>query len=156
MSGPPPTPTELRLLRGNPGKRAVNKREPKPELDNGALPAKLTSQDLAEARALWEEMAPRFVATKLLSQIDRKVLERACRLEVLGDRLLAESEKTPMRDTPNNGLQLAPELTGALRCYDAADRIWFRFGVTPSERSRIRVGEETPKSKWAGLVKGSQ
>ncbi len=29
MSGPPKTPTHLRLVRGNPSKRAINKDEPK-------------------------------------------------------------------------------------------------------------------------------
>ncbi len=30
MSGPPKTPTHLRLVKGNPSKRAINKNEPKP------------------------------------------------------------------------------------------------------------------------------
>lgn len=30
MSGPPKTPTHLRLVRGNPSKRAINKNEPEP------------------------------------------------------------------------------------------------------------------------------
>jgi hypothetical protein len=32
MSGPRPTPTYLKLLRGNPGRRPINKNEPKPEI----------------------------------------------------------------------------------------------------------------------------
>ena len=35
--GPRPQPTQLRLVRGNPGKRAINKLEPKPD---GGIPAK--------------------------------------------------------------------------------------------------------------------
>ncbi|MGQ7109640.1 hypothetical protein ACUOFC_06860, partial [Escherichia sp. TWPC-MK] len=30
MSGPPKTPTHLRLVRGNPSKRPINENEPKP------------------------------------------------------------------------------------------------------------------------------
>jgi hypothetical protein len=30
MSGPPKTPSHLRLVRGNPSKRPINKDEPKP------------------------------------------------------------------------------------------------------------------------------
>lgn len=30
MSGPPKTPTHLRLVKGNPSKRAINKNEPNP------------------------------------------------------------------------------------------------------------------------------
>lgn len=30
MSGPPKTPTHLRLVRGNPSKRPINKNEPQP------------------------------------------------------------------------------------------------------------------------------
>lgn len=32
MSGPPKTPTHLRLVKGNPSKRAINKNEPNPPL----------------------------------------------------------------------------------------------------------------------------
>ncbi len=32
MPGPRPTPTYLKLLRGNPGKRKLNKREPQPQI----------------------------------------------------------------------------------------------------------------------------
>ena len=34
LRGPAPQPTALKVLRGNPGKRPLNKREPEPPTDN--------------------------------------------------------------------------------------------------------------------------
>lgn len=43
MSGPPKTPTHLRLVRGNPSKRPINENEPKPPSGVRALSSWLKS-----------------------------------------------------------------------------------------------------------------
>jgi len=48
MSGPPPTPTSLKILKGNPGKRPLNKKEPKPKLEIPTCPAHLCPEGKGE------------------------------------------------------------------------------------------------------------
>lgn len=44
MSGPPKTPTHLRLVRGNPSKRPINNNEPKPPKGVPQFPSISTSR----------------------------------------------------------------------------------------------------------------
>lgn len=137
MPGPPKTPSALNLFRGNPGKRAPNRREPKPTVATATPPPDLD----APAAAIWRERAAELVRLELLTVIDRGHLARACRLEALGLEQLALAELMPLRETKANGPQPSAELRAALLALEAADRIWFRFGITPSERTRLTTGE---------------
>ena len=44
MPGPPPKPTKLKLLAGNPGKRPLNENEPEPEAVAPSVPAHLDDE----------------------------------------------------------------------------------------------------------------
>lgn len=151
--GPPPTPTALKVIRGNPGKRPLNDREPQPP-----PPSSLDAPgDLSDAaKLIWHDMAPKLSALNLLGSIDVRALARACRLEALGLEQLRISEETgPTQELKGQGRTVAAEFSVAMKSFDAADRIWFRFGITPAERSRLKTVEpEKPKSKWEGLLGG--
>ena len=66
--GPAPKPTELKRLQGNPGKRPLNKREPKPAIGQRTpnapewLTAEAKGSRTRNARSLW--------AKKLLTDLD--------------------------------------------------------------------------------------
>ena len=69
MSGPRPQPTYLKLLRGNPGKRRLNKNEPQP-----SIPARCPEPPAflsAYAQEEWKRVAPEAFALRLLSNLDR-------------------------------------------------------------------------------------
>ncbi|KKK70701.1 hypothetical protein LCGC14_2921340, partial [marine sediment metagenome] len=72
--GPPPQPTKLRLLRGNPGKRRINKREPKPEPKIPACPEWLND----EAKAIWMETVTVLKEMRILTRCDRQALTVYC------------------------------------------------------------------------------
>ncbi|SPY95678.1 phage terminase small subunit [Proteus mirabilis] len=44
MAGPPKTPSHLQLVRGNPSKRPINKKEPKPPKGVPPTPKHFTKQ----------------------------------------------------------------------------------------------------------------
>jgi hypothetical protein len=80
---------------------------------------------------------PALVACKLLARIDVGHVARACRLEALADTLWGQG--APAVTTSRLGeVRESQELTTALRLYEAADRIWYRLGITPSERTHLR------------------
>jgi P27 family predicted phage terminase small subunit len=72
MSGPPPIPTRLKLLRGNPGHQKLNKNEPEPELspDVPEPPTFLA----AYAQDEWWRVAPELFRLKLLTILDVNTL----------------------------------------------------------------------------------
>jgi hypothetical protein len=134
--GPPPKPTALRILEGNRSKRPLNDREPHPEpLVWTEPPAELAKAE----RGIWLAVVPH-IAAGLMAQCDALELVKACRLEARGERFWR------MKNIERGTRQ-------GLRCWSGASAIWYRFGITPAERSRLRA-EVTPKGrdKWAGLL----
>ena len=136
--GRPPKPTALKLLGGNPGKRPLNYNEPQPELADATAP-----DGLAEpALAVWHEIAPQLVALGLVTSIDRAHLARACRLEALGRAELMKLESADsgaVTVSPANGATVSAHLAAAMKAFESADKIWFRFGLTPAERTKLHV-----------------
>jgi hypothetical protein len=72
--GPPPTPTNLKLLRGNPGKRQLNQREPDPEPSIPSCPQHLNKV----ARREWRRVTKQLFALGLVTQLDRSALAAYC------------------------------------------------------------------------------
>jgi|FLYL01.1.fsa_nt_gi P27 family predicted phage terminase small subunit len=143
--GPAPTPTGLKLLRGNPGKRPLNTREPAVAPGSVEPPAELQGR----ARELWAELAPALRAAGCLAVIDRHALATACRLQALGDHYAAVAEAQARGRARRPG----PALWAAVKCWQQALAIWARFGVTPSERSRVQVQEAAGTgSKWGDAL----
>ena len=74
MSGPPKTPTQLNLLRGKPGKRAVNKNEP---MGTRGIP-KCPSWLSAKAKQAWKEMGVLLDGMRVLNLEDKVAMELLC------------------------------------------------------------------------------
>jgi len=150
VPGPAPTPTALKLLRGNPGQRRLRHGEPKPAPAPSADPPALTDA----ARAIWAELAADLVAVGCWARVDRRTLATACRLQALGESLLAVCEAGPLiDDTPTNGRQPVAEFRAALAALTEAQKILSRFGVTPADRVRLAPPTPpNPESKWSGLL----
>jgi phage terminase small subunit len=125
---PMPTPTALKKLRGNPGKRALNRTEPTPAPACPDPPAFLTD---ADAIAIWHEEAPTMIALGLLGTTHRRAFAMLC------DKLAAY-----YRGRQND----RETLSAILRLMDG-------FGMTPAAQSKVRAPSTEPTSKWAMLLR---
>ena len=74
MAGRKPLPTNIKLLRGNPGKRPLNEREPEPKAKLPRAPEHLND----EAKREWRRMAHTLYDLGLLTEIDRAALAAYC------------------------------------------------------------------------------
>jgi len=74
MRGRRPKPTRLKVLTGNPGKRPMNKHEPKPE---PAVPGCLNELGPV-ARREWDRLASELCKLKILTALDRAALAAYC------------------------------------------------------------------------------
>ncbi len=72
--GPPPTPTNLKLLRGNPGKRKLNANEPDPEPAIPPCPSHLDKV----AKKEWRRISKELLALGIISRLDRAALRGYC------------------------------------------------------------------------------
>jgi len=137
-------PTALKLIRGNPGKRALNGEEPKPKLEIPPPPDCLS----AEAKAEWEYISGRLYAVGCLTEVDRGALAAYCQAYgrwVQAERALNECAK---HDTASNGLLVDigkeqyrrnPLVAIANDAMAALVKYSVEFGMTPSARSRIHA-----------------
>jgi P27 family predicted phage terminase small subunit len=141
--GPPPKPTALKLVTGNPGKRALNKREPKSAGQFGPPPAHLDSV----GKNLWRQLAKTLAGMALESASDRRALEllcsayeewRAARRIVVRDGMTYE-RSTAQGDTI---ISIRPEVRIAADAMRRLHRMMLEFGLTPSARSRVTAGEQ--------------
>lgn len=137
MPGPPRKPTALKIVEGNPGKRPLNKREPKPRGNLYDPPAWLTD----EQRVGWEyaiESAP----FGLLKRVDRSTLvawviaedlHRQGAEKLNGGALLIK--------TPNGMPVQSPYLSIVNKQAQIMLKAAGEMGFTPASRSRVEVGE---------------
>jgi phage terminase small subunit len=70
MAGRKPKPNVIKLITGNPGRRPLNKREPKPRPGIPSCPSHLS----LTAKAEWRRIVPLLSECGLVTEIDRAAL----------------------------------------------------------------------------------
>ncbi len=153
--GRKPKPTALKLLTGNPGKRPINKREPKPTPKAPGMPSTLSQ----EAKAEWRRVIAELDRIGIVTRVDRGALDAYCRayarmvqadrhVQQFGVVLLEETGHSFdgtaifVRPVKNPNCQVFKECAAIVRAFAA------EFGLTPSARTRIEV----PKADDADLA----
>ena len=155
MAGRRPTPTELKLVRGNPGKRAINKKEPKPARRIPSAPAHLTS----EAQVAWGRLTVLLDRMGVLTEADGFALERLCDCyaEILALREVIDLQGRTYETTSTQG-ELVLKANPAVAMLADVDRRFksylVEFGLTPAARSKVQVkdndDEEDPLAEHFG------
>lgn len=150
--GPQPTPTALKVLRGNPGRRPLPVNEPKPADNCDDCPVWVCESGRVE----WARLVPRLKAVGLFTNLDTNGFARYC--ECLGDweetkQFLRENGHTYQTSTASGALaykkfpqsSLLRDLDKTLAGYEAS------FGMSPASRTRLDVGESS-EPKAGGIV----
>ena len=151
MPGRKPQPTKLKVLHGNPGKRELNKNEPQPEIMIPSPPEHLNDA----AKEEWDRVSGELYTLKLLSSIDRSALAAYC--QAYGRWVSAEKgieSKGLLVKTTNGNVIQSPLVGIANKSLLIMHKFLVEFGMTPSSRSRITVGEGDMGGKFAGLIGG--
>ena len=150
--GTKPTPTALRKLRGNPGKRPLPKGEPKPK--RVSAPRCPTGMSKG-AQTHWRREGARLAVVGLLTEADLLAFRRMCEDLAVADEAMEQVAKYGMViKTTNGNLIQSPYLGIANRLYDRALRIMTEFGMTPSARTRIQVPEVSKEPTLAEALAG--
>lgn len=148
MAGRKPIPTELKILRGNPGRRPLPENEPVPPEGEIRCPRELKGR----ARRFWKKHEPILKAMGVLTTADVGMLAELCETE--------NEYWTAREDVRERGIEIEvtryDRKTGAAFyvtednpsvriASDAGKRLkalMAEFGMSPSSRTRVKA---TPK-----------
>ena len=153
--GPKPEPTILTMARGNPAKKQINAREPKPKSGNIKPPKYLTGESLK----CWKEVTPGLIATGVMTEADVPTLARYCTMYEQWLRYLAEvrAGRDVLTIFNDDGSvkyqQQTPAATMQQKLATSMLRIEQEFGLTPSARTGIvaqKEDEHDPLAKYLG------
>ncbi|MFA7278925.1 MAG: phage terminase small subunit P27 family [Sterolibacterium sp.] len=160
MAGRRPKPTALKLVAGNPGKRKINKTEPKPRQVIPSCPAHLSDV----GKVAWGRLSVLLDRMGVLTEADSAALERLCDCyaDILECRELIQRDgrtyssittKTTSEDGEETTVQEVKSLLKAnpavamLRAADAQFKSYLvEFGLTPAARSKVH-GQDNDDEK---------
>ena len=154
--GPPPQPTRLRLLHGNPSKRRIDGREPQPKMEAPVCPQWLS----AKAKRVWRDVVPLLKGMRILAGVDRDALTAYCqtyaRWRSAEEFLDQHGEIYPVRDEKGNVRRMKPypQVSIASTLLQVVRSYQQEFGMTPSARTRVHeipsFLQDPDDEKWFG------
>ncbi|MCD8013316.1 MAG: phage terminase small subunit P27 family [Lachnospiraceae bacterium] len=136
--GRKPTPTVIKELEGNPGKRPLNENEPKPERKAPPCPKWLEK----EAKKEWRRLSKQMEALGILTEVDMTAFAGYCQSWARykeAEEFLTQ-HGTIVR-TPSGYLQQVPQVSIAQTYLKLMEKFAEQFGLTPAARSRIVASE---------------
>jgi P27 family predicted phage terminase small subunit len=155
MPNPNPVPTQIKILRGNPGKKALPKHELTP------VPLVLPPAPdylIGYAREEWDRLMRELAPYGIVSAIDTHQLAAYCTAYDRWRRTTEELQRLDVKDftiiNKENGRASQNPLLIAV-CQQGREmlRLACEFGFTPVARTRLSTIESKPKaSKFAGLL----
>lgn len=149
MKGRKPKPTALRVLEGNPGKRPINKNEPKPK----PLAPTTSSWMSAEAKKLRKQLAPKLENMGLLTEVDGPAFDFMITHYALAAEAAAMIKRDGIIDESKPTLKAHPAMKILKDNSAAFLRYASSFGLTPAERSRLNLAAPEEDDDWGGLIK---
>lgn len=150
MKGRKPLPTRLKELAGNPGKRPLNRREPKPKTQIPPCPATLSAQ----ARSEWKRITAQLQPLDLVSHLDRAALAAYCNAWARWVEAENELKKSGTVVKSPSGFPIQnPYLAVSNAAVEQMRKFLVEFGLTPASRSRLTGGTATPTAPGADLKK---
>ena len=138
--GRKPTPTAIKELEGNQGKRALNDKEPKPVKKAPACPKWLED----EAKKEWRRLAKQMEQLGILTQVDMAAFAGYCQAYARWKE--AEefiTQHGSIVKTPSGYWQQVPQVSIAQTYLKIMNKFAEQFGLTPSSRSRIIASSES-------------
>lgn len=151
MRGRKPTPTALKLIRNNPGKRPLNDAEPTPPpLDMELAPDWLS----AAAKEHWPVIAQQLRDAGLLTVLDVSALALYCETFARWKHATEQVARYGPVVKGAAGYPIkSPYLSIANRAQEQLMRLLIEFGMTPSSRSRCTVAKPEVPNPYAKFVK---
>lgn len=130
-------PTSLKIVTGNPGKRALNKQEPDPDYLNDLSAPSFLSEAGAE---IWNEVAPVLRQSRLLTIVDVPILAMMCESLAEYRRATLYCKSTPLDHSEKTGGDVLSQwkIVQSMSLKQVM-MIAREFGMTPAARTKIAI-----------------
>ena len=149
--GPPPTPTNLKLLRGNPGKRKLNSNEPDPEPAIPPCPSHLDKV----AKKEWRRISKELLALGIISRLDRAALGGYCDAYGRWAEAAQQIQKYGLVFKSPSGYPMpSPYLAILHTALDQMRAFLSEFGLSPASRSRVKVANPKQRDLFGDFLDG--
>ena len=147
--GRPKTPTALKVVRGNPGHRPLNKGEPKPKAASLRAPAGMSRL----ARKAWRDIAPKLADAQVLTELDTPALVMYCETWAKWKEALAAIDDRGMIiDSPSGYMMQNPYLSIANTAFSQLKSMLTHFGMTPASRAGVSTVEAAAADPMADYL----
>lgn len=148
MAGRRPTPTHLKVVAGNPGKRRLPENEPQPTMGSPTPPVWLSD----DAKVQWGRFSVWLEQMGVLTVADGPALERlvSVYLEVrdLEATIVREGRTFTTLSTAGERVVKAHPAVAMLNSADARLRqMLIEFGLTPAARTKVHTVQRSGKDK---------
>ena len=135
-SGRRPAPTRLKVVRGNPGKRPLNAKEPEPKTQLPEAPEHLND----EAKREWKRAGEMLADLGVVTELDRSAFAGYC--QAWGRWV--EAEESLKRygvvvKSPSGYPMQSPFLAIANKAMEQMRGFLIEFGMTPASRTRVHA-----------------
>lgn len=149
--GRKPLPTKLKVLRGTDRPDRHNEAEPTPEIPDSLKPPAWMKRKVA--REAFEQMAARLYRLGLFTELDQFQLELLCQTYAKWREATRRSNVEPLT-SHKGGQYMNPSLSAELALGKRLQAIMTEFGLSPSARTRLTVGEKEPNDPLEDFLKG--
>lgn len=144
MKGRKPTPSNIRLLHGNPARRPMPKDEPKLKSKVLAAPPGLPK----DVHLVWRRIARWLAAAGVSTELDSLALRLLCESWVTYEEACEKVRKAGLVNAQFDGQGRVigvpypnPYLAVRNRAQDHVMKLFAEFGMTPSSRTRVKTVE---------------
>lgn len=150
--GPQKNPTQLEVLRGNPGRRELNQNEPKFEIEDEVPkpPPYLSTY----AKKEWKRLAPIVYKIGLLTKADYSAFAAYCQNYhrwIEAEKIIRANKTLTFKDENGNSKAI-PEIKIANEAMQNMLKFAKEFGLTPASRTSVSaeksVESENPFAKF--------
>ena len=134
--GPIPKSDEERMLEGNPSKRPMKGKSPRPSSGAPTCPSWLST----EAKQEWRRLAPELARLGLLTKIDRALFAgycSSCSWWRRAQEVIADQGSVYV--TVRGRLETRPEVEISKLAMEQMKSLAGEFGLTPTSRARLRL-----------------
>ena len=138
-------PTALKILEGNPGKRPLNKDEPKPKRGIPESPFPLDD----DAQEEWDRISQVLDEMGVLTKADGLALAHYCQQHSIFINAQRQMDGAPLVITTATGHPMPnPLLAIKNKAQEQIRRFLIEFGLTPAARAKISVQPKTENNEF--------
>ena len=150
-SGRKQTPTRIKLLHGNPGRRPLNQAEPQPTVRLPRVPDHLSPA----AKKEWRRAGRFLLQQGLISDLDLAAFAAYC--QAWGRWVESEQALSSfgvMLKSPNGFPVQSPYLAVANRAMDQMRSLLSEFGMSPASRTRVAASPIEEEDEFEAFLAG--